>query len=104
LAKTAFNVKGFKSRIGRAGNVILRWKTSSEIRLAGFDVWRGSKASWSKINAKLVQADYSGEQRGSKYQFKDKTVKSGKTYRYMLEVRYLDGRTKWTEVLKVNTP
>lgn len=103
--KIPFNVKGFKSHIGRAGNVVLGWKTGSEIRLAGFDVWRrAGKASWSKINARFLEADYPGDERGSKYRFRDKTVKSGRTYRYLLKVRYLDGRTKWTEVLKVTTP
>ena len=51
--------------------------------------------------ANLKQAKYAGQPLGNKYRYTDKTVKSGKTYRYKIEIVYLDGHTEWTNAVRV---
>ncbi len=101
---TAVNVTNVRA-IAQENKNILKWQTTSESQIAGFNVFRKQgKAQWVQVNAKFKQAKHSGSPQGNKYAFRDKKVKAGKTYRYKIEVKYLDGRSEWTEVVKVKTP
>lgn len=102
---TAENVNGVKAVINKKGSVVVKWKTTSESQIAGFNVYRRTrKGEWEQINANFMQAKYAGSVEGAKYRFADKTVKAGKKYRYKIEVIYLDNHSEWTQVVKVKTP
>jgi hypothetical protein len=109
-ATTSVNLAGFKARIGKAGDVVLRWKTTTEAQTAGFNIWRKtgtkkgeSKNRWVQLNAQFIQAKHPGGAAGENYRFKDKSVKRGKKYQYKIEVHGLDGHTEWTKVVQVKT-
>ena len=38
---------------------------------------------------------------GDTYRKTDKKVRAGKTYRYKIEIVYLDGHTEWTNAIRV---
>lgn len=101
---TAVNVTGPSGKVGKAGNVVVKWKTTSEALIAGFDVYRKTNGRWKKHNTQFIQAKHSGDPQSANYRFKDKRVKAGKLYRYKLKVRYTDNHTEWTNVIKVTTP
>jgi len=103
-APTATIVTGVKGFVNAKNNIVLRWKTTTESQIAGFNVYRKTgKGEWKQINANFIQAKHAGSAQGDKYRFADKTVKSGKTYRYKIEIVYLDEHTEWTKVVKVVT-
>jgi hypothetical protein len=62
--------------------IILKWKTESEIDNAGFNVWRAD--NFVKINNALIPALGSATS-GSGYDFVDEWVLNGKRYFYLLE-------------------
>jgi hypothetical protein len=66
--------------------VILEWKTESEIDNAGFNLYRSESENgeYEKINTSLIPAQGSSTQ-GAAYEFVDKDVKNRKTYYYKLE-------------------
>jgi hypothetical protein len=72
--------------------VILEWKTESEIDNAGFNLYRSETedGEYEKINASLIPAQGSSTQ-GASYEFVDKDVKNRKTYYYKLEDIDLNG-------------
>lgn len=102
---TAVNVTNFRAANVTAKNVTLKWQTQSETQIAGFHIWRkiGSKNAFQKINGQMLQAKFSGDASGAFYQFKN-AIKSGKTYRYKIEVVYLDNHSEWTNVVKFQAP
>jgi hypothetical protein len=101
-ATTAVNVTNVRG-IARADKNVLKWQTTSESQIAGFNVWRRTRnAQWTMHNAQFLQAKHAGSVEGAQYRFADKKVKQGKTYRYKIEVKYLDGHTEWTNVIRVN--
>jgi hypothetical protein len=67
-------------------DVILEWKTESEIDNAGFNLYRSTSESgeYIKINDSLIPSQGSSTQ-GASYEFVDKDVKNRKTYYYKLE-------------------
>jgi hypothetical protein len=102
---TAVNVSGLRTGTVTTTKVQLKWQTQAETLLSGFDVWRQpGKGEFKQVNAKFIQAKFSGAPDGASYAFTDKSVKPGKTYHYKLRVSYLDGRTEWTKELVVKTP
>ena len=62
--------------------VILKWKTESEVDNAGFNVWRAD--NFVKINDAIIPALGSSVS-GSEYDFVDEWVLNGKRYFYLLE-------------------
>ena len=62
--------------------VILKWKTETEVDNAGFNVWRAD--NFVKINHSLIPALGSTVE-GSDYDFVDQWVLNGKRYFYLLE-------------------
>lgn len=104
-APTAVDVTRIKGLVNKLGNVVLRWKTTNETQIAGFNIYRlGKQGKWKKINSSLRQAKHAGAASGDKYRFKDRGVSPGKTYRYQIEIVYLDGHTARTGVIRVSTP
>jgi hypothetical protein len=79
----------------RGKGVLVRWQTSSEAQLAGFDLYRGTR----KLNGSMIVARHGGEARGAQYRFLDRTAGSGTSHLYRLELvrpdgtRALGGRT-----------
>jgi len=98
---TAVNVTGPQARVN-PNNVTLKWRTTSETNIAGFDVYRQTgKREWKKINAGLIQAQHPGDAVGENYRFTDAQVRAGKRYRYKIQVWYLDGHNEWTASVRV---
>lgn len=102
---TAITVAQVNARVTKTGGVQITWQTLSEGQLAGFNVYRATKnGTWKQINPALLQAKRIGNpEAGARYRYLDK-AKSNKIYRYKLEVLYLDGRTGWTDVIRIKTP
>ena len=102
---TAVNVTGVKARVNVQGNVVVKWRTLNEAQISGFNVYRQTKNGvWKQINANFKQAKNPGDALGNGYRFIDRKVQAGKTYRYKIEVKYLDGRAEWTESVRVKLP
>jgi hypothetical protein len=74
------------------GEVVLEWKTESEIDNAGFNLYRSESedGEYVKINDSLISAEGSPTQ-GATYQFVDESVKNRTTYYYKLEDIDLNG-------------
>ena len=88
--------------VGKSGNVNVKWQSTSEAQLAGFNIWRKSgKGSWKKVNGSFLQAKHSGDAAGAKYRFRDATLRHPELNRYKLEIVYLDGHREWSEVVGV---
>jgi hypothetical protein len=103
-ATTAVNVTNVRG-IARADKNVLKWQTTSEAQIAGFNVYRkNGKGDFKQINAALKQAKHAGSIEGARYSFRDKKVNAGNTYRYKIQVIYLDGHTEWTNSVRVKTP
>ena len=84
------------------GNVVVRFKTTNETNIAGFSLYRqNAKREWIRRNSVFKQAQHSGTAMNDTYRFTDKQVQTGKTYRYKIEVVYLDGHSEWTEIIRV---
>jgi len=75
-----------------SNQVILTWKTASEIDTAGFNLYRAESADvdYRKINSVLIPAKGSSTQ-GASYEFIDKEARNRKTYYYKLEDIDLSG-------------
>lgn len=102
---TAVNVTGLRGGVNKNGNVVLQWRTTTESQIAGFNVYRqGKQGEWKQINRTMRQAKHAGAALGDKYRFTDRKVNASKTYRYKIQVHYLDGHDEWTEAIKVQTP
>lgn len=91
---TAVVVASFGARRTRAG-VEISWRTSSEARILGFDVWRESGTSRRKLNRVLVPARHSGSAAGAAYRLLDRTAGRARSYTYRLQVVGLDGKRAW---------
>ena len=99
---TADEVNGVKASVNKKGNVVVKWKTTTESNIAGFNVYRKTgKGEWKQLNANFIQAKHAGSTEGNKYRFADKKVTQGKTYRYKIEVIYLDNHSEWTKIVRV---
>ena len=99
---TAADVTGVKASVNKKGQAVVQWQTLSEARISGFNIYRKTgKGEWKQINANVRQAKYAGQPSGRKYRYTDKTVKAGRTYRYKVEILYLDGHREFTEIVRV---
>ena len=80
--------------ISKAGKVILRWATDSEVDNAGFNILRSESESgeYTKINDALISAEGSSTD-GASYSFADNDVQNRKTYYYKLEDIDLNGNS-----------
>lgn len=87
LAMTAADVVSFSAKRGQAANVIV-WRTATETKIAGFNVWRGTK----KANARLIAAKRSGQAGGASYRYVDRT---GPSAHYRLQIVWRSGARTW---------
>ena len=71
--------------------VSVRWTTSAETEIAGFNVYKGL----AKLNKRLVSARHPGSARSATYTVIDRAVREGGTYTYRLQVVGLDGKKAW---------
>ena len=78
-------LSSFKA-VPKAGKILLKWSTASEIDNAGFNLYRAESedGSYIKINAALIPAEGSPS-RGASYEFTEGDVQNRKTYYYKLE-------------------
>lgn len=76
----------------KAGQVILKWSTASEINNAGFNLYRSTyeDGDYLKINDTLIPEEGSSIQ-GASYDFIDEGLQNRKTYFYKLEDIDLNG-------------
>jgi hypothetical protein len=72
--------------------VLLTWKTASELNTAGFNILRGdfSDRLDGRINSDLIPASLTPVEGGT-YRYHDTSVIPGKTYYYTIEEVELDG-------------
>lgn len=88
---TTAALRSFVARGDRHG-VVLRWRTGSEARTFGFNVYRERAGKRVKLNKRLVFA--SGLVTGRNYSFLDRVRVPGKS-RYWLQIIGLDSRSTW---------
>lgn len=100
-APTAVTVTGLRAQ-AVPGKELIKWRTTTEAQIAGFNIWRATgKGAFKQINTNFKHAKHAGDAAGAKYQFGDKQTKRGHTYSYKIEIKYLDGHSGWTNVIKV---
>lgn len=92
----AVSVLSFSAR-AVPGRVDLSWRTASETRIAGFNVFRTGPAGTAKVNRSLVEAV--GVFGGS-YRLVDRTVRAGTAYTYRLQIVYRDGTRGWYRTVR----
>ena len=85
---TAVALRSFAaSRSGRS--VLVRWRTASELSLAGFRLYRQTSGKPVLLNARLIPAIASAA--GRSYSFRDRLPAGVRAARYWLEALRLDG-------------
>jgi subtilisin-like proprotein convertase family protein len=87
---TGVTVTSLTSAPAKSG-VTVRWRTSSEAQIAGFNVYRAN----TKLNKRLIGARHAGVAHGSAYSLLDRGVRKGASYTYRLQVVGLDGKRSW---------
>lgn len=83
--------------------VQVKWRTASELNVAGFNLWRQTAGGkWKKLNAALIPAKKLGTVSGTKYTFVDRSIQPAQTYRYKLEL-VTTANAQWSDIVKVPT-
>lgn len=101
---SALNLTTFKAVLQPA-RIKLSWRTGQELDLVGFNVWRQKgTGEWKKVTQDLIGAKNPGLAVGAKYNFKDKQIKAGKRYHYKLELVGTNGKSSWSDPIKVRVP
>lgn len=72
-------------------STVLRWRTASEVGLAGFHVYRARGSAWVKLSRTLVRAR--GSVAGAAYSWRDRGAPA--RARYRLQAVGLDGTRRW---------
>lgn len=101
---TAVSVASFGAVRSR-GAVAVSWRTATETRTAGFNVWRAArtgadKARWVKLNAKVIRARGLSP-RGVRYTYLDRGARRNAAYAYRLEALNLNGTVEWSRTVTV---
>lgn len=91
---TAVTVTTFRALRTRHG-VVLRWKTRSETRIVGFNVYRLQGGKQLRRNRALLRARYAGQSRGTAYSFRDRLPARAGVTRYRLQLVYRGGSRSW---------
>jgi hypothetical protein len=86
--ETAIELEFFTARARANGNVILIWKTATEVDNAGFNIYRASSndGNYTKINNTLIAAKGNATS-GARYRFVDEPG-DGKFYYQLEDVDY----------------
>jgi len=90
---TAVTVSGLMASSGRGG-ISVRWRTSSETGLLGFNVYRRAGGRSARLNSVLIRV--ANRPTGSGYTFLDRSAPPTGTVRYRLQVVRLDGTAIWS--------
>jgi hypothetical protein len=75
------------------GQVVVRWRTTSEGDARGFNVYRGQKGHQRRVNQRLIKVK-AGVGRGAAYSFRDHGAPSS-SGRYWLESVTREGTRRW---------
>ena len=95
LAPTAVAVRSFVAN-WTGKRVAVAWRTGTEARLLGFNVYRSVGAGpFRKLNRLLIRAKRSGTAGGGAYRLVDTAVKRSRTYTYRLQIVGTDGKRTW---------
>ncbi len=85
--------------------VVLSWKTASELENLGFNIYRqkAESADWTIVNEQMIQGQgtYSGE---TDYTYVDKQITAGESYRYKLESISYNGVINVEKVVELTIP
>lgn len=88
---TAVTLASFRGKATRLG-VDLRWRTASETRILGFNVWRFADGKSVKVNRSLVDAQ--DRAAGAIYRILDRSPRTG-VFMYRLQAVGWDGKRTW---------
>ncbi len=86
---TAVALRGFTATRA-ATQVVIRWRTASELDLLGFNVYREVNGTRTRLNRRLIAGKGAGV-----YSFVDRRAPKGKTVRFWVQVVNLDGSRSW---------
>lgn len=103
LSPTETHLQSFKA-VAQAKFILVRWRTWSEMNVAGFNVWRSSTldGTYEKLNAKLISSKNPGEMTGAHYTYRDRTALPGQKYFYKLEVVGGTSTLEWSDIVRAN--
>jgi hypothetical protein len=87
---TAVTLRDFRA-IPLQHSVLLRWRTSSEAEILGFNVFRGN----TRLSRTLIPAKGVGSVAHAVYRFIDRRVRRGSQYTYRLQAVKLNGTRSW---------
>lgn len=90
---TAVRASSFTARRSRGG-VGLKWRTSSEVEVLGFHVYREDGDRRLRLTRSLLPSRFAGSARGHSYSFLDRTA-PGSTARYWLQLVSPTGTLRW---------
>lgn len=104
---TAVTLSSISTEVSRANGhaIALTWTTASELKTAGFNVYRGEQfeGPYRRINSLLIPA--SGDVvTGDTYRYTDADVEPGKTYFYQLEDVERNGTTTRHNAIAATAP
>lgn len=99
-ALAAVTISSFQAQ-GEAGDVLVTWKTGSEINNVGFNVFRSDSenGSYGKVNKNLIPGCFCAG--GVSYQYKDTSAVPGQTYFYRLQSVDTNGGKTMTNCVSV---
>lgn len=98
---TAVEVTTLAAR--RAGrSVLIRWRTRTEARIAGFHLYRESGSKLTRLNVALIRAKQPGGTSGASYVWRDAAAHPGAQYR--LQVVHLNGTRTWAGRTRLGRP
>jgi hypothetical protein len=92
---TAVTIAAIRAQHTRSG-IRLGWRTASEARLLGFNIYREQKGRLVRLNRTMIPSVFGGTVSGCRYSFLDRSAPSGKRMlRYRLQAVTLDGTRSW---------
>jgi subtilisin-like proprotein convertase family protein len=97
---TAVTVQSFTAK--RSSKVVrLGWRTASEARIAGYNVYRFAHGTKVKVNRHFVAAKRSGTARGARYTLVDRYAKRA-AVTYRLQIVSLSGKRSWAAAAAIS--
>jgi hypothetical protein len=97
---TAVAVRSFTAARSGRRTVVLRWRTGSEVGLAGFHVFRAGDTGRVRVTRSLIPA--AGDSRGHAYVWRGRVPAGSGKARYWLQWVRVDGTRAWFGPQKIN--
>jgi hypothetical protein len=91
---TAVQLASFRATVTRGG-VLLRFRTASETRTLGFNLYRQQRGKLVKLNGTLIPSVFGDTTKGQMYSWLDRSAKRRVAYTYRLQAVSLDGARNW---------